>query len=194
MQNKLIYIIAIIVLGVSIMILSIININKEKNISQLKAVIGEHENSILQLEKEVENLKEINKKLISEVEYYKKFIETLKSNNPTNSYYRRTTSTTRGGVTTTTTTNSHNNCNEEISGSDDGEVIKKCGSYIVVKTFQGYVVAHTWGEGYIGDKVLGNIWWAFGWEDWLIECKKVNVKIELKGDWDEVNKWIQKNC
>jgi len=185
--------ISILVLGVIILILSIIVFNKTRKINKMSDLLDEYEASISNLNSELSDSKSTIYELYSQVEKYKDSIENMRINITLNTYSKSVTTTTKGG-TTTTSVKYHKKCDEEVSGLDEGEIIKKCGAYIIVKTFQGYVVAHSWSEGYVGDDVEGDIWWGIGWEDWLIDCKKVNVKIEVKGDWEEVSKWIKKNC
>ncbi len=185
--------IAIIVLGIIVLILSIIVFNKAERINELTYLLKEYESSISNLNSELTDSKNIIYELYSQVEKYKNDIQNMRINNVLSTYSKSVITTTKGGITTTSV-KYHKKCDEEVSGSDDGEIVTKCGAYIIVKTFQGYVVAHSWSEGYVGDEVEGEIWWGISWEDWLIDCKKVNVKIEKKGNWEEVSKWIQENC
>jgi hypothetical protein len=183
----------LIVMSIVILTLSILLVYKQKKLTDLKNEISNCGSSNIELNDDVSKLKNENKKLVSEIESCVKELKTRNINNTYESYSKRVI--TEGGVTTTTITyGTKNNCSEDVSGNDKGEIIRKCGQYIIVKTFYGYVVAHSWGNGSQGDEVKGDIWWGIGWEDWLIECKKENVKIETKGDLNKVNEWLQKNC
>ena len=183
----------IIFFGICIIILVVIIFNQNKKINNLEDSLTSDRYLNSNLTKELTDLKNTIYDLDYQLKNCRKQIQNQIQNNGLSNFSKTISTTTIGGVTTRTV-KYHKKCNETVSGSDEGEIIKKCGVYIIVKTFHGYVVAHSWNTGNIGDDVEGNIWWGIGWEDWLIDCKKVNVKIESKGDWEEVSKWIKDNC
>lgn len=175
--------------SVVIIVLAILLFNSNKKTNELSDEISSQESQISELESKLETAEATNLEITEQAEKYKSYYVSQL----TPVFSKSVTTTTKNG-STTTSVKYIKDCDEEVDVSDDGEIIKKCGLYIIVKTFNGYVVGHSWGEGSVGDEVKGNIYWGIGWEDWLIDCKKVNVKIEKKGDWDEISEWIKENC